>query len=104
MFSLGLFPKDKWPHFFFHLFILRARENGCTRSRGAERERIPSRLCTISSEPYVGLELMNRGIITRAEIGSGMRNRLSHPGASRGHILEAKTISKKTKRKLRTYY
>ena len=29
-----------------------------------ERERIPSRLCTVSTEPDLGLELMNREIMT----------------------------------------
>ena len=34
--------------------------------RGSEkwRERIPDRLCTISAEPNVGLDLMNHKIVT----------------------------------------
>ena len=46
-----------------YLFILRerVRENGTGAERG--RERIPSRLCTVSTEPDVGLELMNREIM-----------------------------------------
>ena len=47
---------------------------------GAGGERIPSRLCTVSTEPNVGLGLMNYGILTRAEIKSGTLNLLSHPG------------------------
>ena len=31
---------------------------------GAERERIPSRLCTVSVEPYIGVKFMNREIMT----------------------------------------
>ena len=38
----------------------------CMSNEGAEREgeRIPSRLCTISLEPGMGLDLMNREIMT----------------------------------------
>ena len=39
-----------------------AHEQGRGRERG--RERIPSRLCTISEEPDVGLELPNCEIMT----------------------------------------
>ena len=35
--------------------------------RGRERERIPSRLCTVRAEPYMGLELVNSEIVTRAQ-------------------------------------
>ena len=35
---------------------------GARRERG--RERIPSRLCTVITEPDVGLELTNREIMT----------------------------------------
>ena len=34
------------------------------RERESERERIPSRLCAVSTEPAVGLELMNSEIMT----------------------------------------
>ena len=44
-----------------------------------EREGIPSRLPTVSTEPDVGLDLTNCEIMTRAEIKSQMLNRLSHP-------------------------
>ena len=46
-----------------------------------EQERIPSRLHTVSTEPYVGLSLMNREIMTGAKIKSWMPNLLSSPGA-----------------------
>ena len=38
----------------------------CEQGRGRERrrERIPSRLCTVSMEPDAGLELMNHEIMT----------------------------------------
>ena len=42
------------------------------RERG--RERIPSRLGTVSTEPDSGLELTNREMLTRAEIKSRMLN------------------------------
>ena len=51
------------------------RENG--------RERIPSRLHTVSAEPDAGLQLMNPEIMTPAKIKSQMLNRLSHTGVSR---------------------
>ena len=41
----------------------------CGRGREREKERIPSRLCTISAEPDVGLEHMNCEIMTQAEVG-----------------------------------
>ena len=53
--------------FFFLMFYIFLREH----SRGeAERggNRIRSGLCTDSSEPDVGLELMNWEIMTRAEL------------------------------------
>ena len=60
-----------------HLFILRERE----RAEEGQRERIPSRLCTVSTEPDTGLELAYREIVTRAEIKSQTLNPQSHPGA-----------------------
>ena len=50
---------------------------------GAERgrKRIPSRLRAVSTEPYVGLELRKREIMTRTEIKSRLPNWLSHPDA-----------------------
>ena len=39
------------------------------RERGRERERIPSRLHTISPEPDAGLNLTNLEIRTGAEVG-----------------------------------
>ena len=52
--------------------------------RERERERIPSRLHIVSTEPYMGFRLMNREIMTQAEIRSQMLKRLSHPDAPRG--------------------
>ena len=46
-----------------------------------EGERISSRFHSVSTETSVGLDLMNREIITSAEIKSPTLNRLSHPGA-----------------------
>ena len=50
------------------------------RDRETERQRIPSRLHTVSAEPNLGLEPTNFEIVTQAEIESQMLNRLSHPG------------------------
>ena len=49
------------------------------------RERIPSRICAVSTEPDVGHEPMSHGIMTAAEAKSRMLNQLSHPCASRSH-------------------
>ena len=61
--------------------FLRARESKQGRGRKRGRERIPSRLRSVSTEPDVGLELTNLEIMTRAETKSQTLNRLSHPGA-----------------------
>ena len=54
-------------------------EWGSGRERG--RERIPSRLCAVRTEPDTELEITNQEIMTRAKIKSQMLNRLSYPGA-----------------------
>ena len=38
--------------------------------REEERERVPSRIRTVSAEPDAGLELMNHAIMTSAKIKS----------------------------------
>ena len=45
-----------------------------------ERKRILSRLCVVSTEPDVGLDLRNCEIMTSAKIKSQKLNLLSHPG------------------------
>ena len=47
-------------------------------------------LRTVSAEPDLGLELMNREILTRAEIESRTLYRLSHPGAPVTTLLKGK--------------
>ena len=50
-----------------YLFIWerqREHEQGRGKKRERGRERIPSRLCTVITEPDVGLELTNREIMT----------------------------------------
>ena len=53
---------------FFVLFFEREREREREREmqieRGKEKERIPGRLCTVSTEPDVGFNLLNREIMT----------------------------------------
>ena len=51
------------------------------RERERERKRIPSRLHAVSADPDVGLNLINREIMTGAEIKSQRLNRLSRSGA-----------------------
>ena len=50
-----------------------------------ESQRIPCRLCTVSTEPNSGLKLINREIMTRAEVKSWVLNGLRHPGAPRSN-------------------
>ena len=51
--------------FFFKFIYLRERERAQTGwGRERRRDRIPSRLCTVSTEPDLGLELVNREIMT----------------------------------------
>ena len=51
------------------------------RGRERGRERIPSRLHTVSAEPDVGLETTNCEIMTWVETKSQILNLLSRPGA-----------------------
>ena len=60
------------PTLFSSLFILRERVGEGQRER--ERERIPSRLPMVSTEPHLGLDLMNHEIMTSAEIKRWMLN------------------------------
>ena len=60
--------------------ILRERVSR-ERQRETEREKIPSSLRAVSTEPDVGLEVMNHEIMTQAKIQSPMLNQLSHPDA-----------------------
>ena len=63
------FAAQKLSIFFFSLFIYFERERasggeGWQREREGERDRIPSRLHTVSAEPDIGPELMNHEIMT----------------------------------------
>ena len=59
----------------------RQRERMSRGGAGRGRERIPSSLRAVSMEPDMGLKLMNREIMTGAEIKSRTLNQLSPPGA-----------------------
>ena len=59
--------------FWERVWVGRGKEGG--------KGRIPSSLRTASAEPNVGLNLLNREIVTCAEIKSWTLNQLSHPGA-----------------------
>ena len=77
--SLWVFKKCSFTYFWE-----RQRESMCTynwgRGRERGRERIPSWLCTVSTEPNMGLQLTNHEIMTWAQIKSQMLNWLNHPG------------------------
>ena len=57
----------------------RERQRDRETEREGQRERIPSRLCTVSVASNVELELTNCEIMTWAEIKSQTLNQLSHP-------------------------
>ena len=59
---------------------MREREREQEKERERDREIIPSRLCTASAEPYVGLEPTNREIMTCADTKNWVLNLLSHSG------------------------
>ena len=65
----------KYVHFCKFIFYFereRERERETISRGGAERrrDRIPSRLRTISTEPHMGLKLRNREIMTQVKIKS----------------------------------
>ena len=68
------------------MFIYFWRRESREREERGGRQRIPSRLHTVSAEPDVGLNPMNSEFMTWAEIKSGTLNWLSHPGALRERI------------------
>ena len=70
---------------FVYLEHTRAREQARGRERG--RERIPSRLCTVSTESDMGLELTHCEIVTSNEIKSQTFNRVTYPGTPRRSTL-----------------
>ena len=61
-------PRFYYYFFKVHLFVLRESKNKQGRSRERRRQKIWSRLCTDSREPYVGPKLMNHEIMTWAEV------------------------------------
>ena len=64
-------------------FILREKQTHSVTGGGeggAGRDRIPSRVCPVSTGPEQGLSLTDWEIMTWAEIKSLVLNRLIHPG------------------------
>ena len=69
----------------FYCFWERRILHVCVSQAGSEwegREKIPSRLGTVITEPSVELKLTNREIMTWAEINSQLLNQMSHPGTA----------------------
>ena len=87
--SSQVYFNDKTNVYDFYFYFLKFIyfEQGRGRERG--RQGIPSRLLTASTEPDTGLDLMNREIMTWAEIKSRMLNGLSHPAALMCMIFKA---------------
>ena len=75
--------------FFSSLFILREHMH----KWGWGRERILSRLHTVSTEPNAGLEPTNCKIMTWAKTKSRTLNWLSHPGAPKIGFLKRVCVS-----------
>ena len=69
---------------FFLMFIYFERERERAQVGEGQRERIPSRLHTVSTEPDVGFNPLHPEIMTWAETKSQMLRQLSHPGAPIG--------------------
>ena len=69
--------------FLFFKFMYFEKDRDGVSGGGAERgrERIPSRLCTASTEPDSGLELKKLGDHDLSQNQKSTLNRLSHPGA-----------------------
>ena len=64
---------------FLSLFLYFGRKRERAAERG--RERIPSRVYTVITEPDAGLDFMSHKIMTGAEIKSQMLNWQSHPAS-----------------------
>ena len=78
---------------FIYLFWEKERESrGREREREREGERIPTRLCIVSSEPHVGLKPMNHEIMSWGETESWMLKQLSHPDTPLLTFLNITTI------------
>ena len=58
------------------------REREYVSTKATERERIPSRLWAVTTEPDAGFNLTNQEVMTWVEIKSWTLNRLSHPGTT----------------------
>ena len=65
--------------FFYKCLFIFETESASRGEAERKRERISSRLCTVSTEPDEGLNLTNHEIMTWAEIKSQTLTRLSHP-------------------------
>lgn len=75
-------------------FVLRKGDHAGKQERGRGRERIPSRCCTVSAKPEVGLKLKNRETTAWAAIKSQTIIRLNYPDAP--EVLNLSTKKKDT--------
>ena len=62
------------------IYFEKERERENRGGAGREGERIPSRLCAVSTEPDARLKPTDREIVIWAKIKSQMLNQPSHPG------------------------
>ena len=93
LFRLGYFLMTQWKasFCFFNVCLFWESEWEWVGEGQRERERIPSRLLTVSTEPNTGLYPMISEIMTWVEIKSQAPNWLSHPGTLGGTLISLLT-------------
>ena len=90
--------------YFKSLFMYFERERERSHEQGMGRERIPTRLPTVSTESDMGLKPTNHEIKTWAKTKSWMQNWLSHPGASRKGCFSIRPTPRSIERRRKTLF
>ena len=95
---------NKFLNVFIYLFERERERTRVSQAREGQRERIPSRHNTVSTEPDAGLKLANRETVTWDKINGQTLTRLSHAGApesfySTQHMSKTNSIPQKCRTK-----